>query len=147
MISPYHVAFSFMHSNGKRYFLTQPIGETNRYARARPVGDWTDTYQGMSDPYNTEPNYISTYKLIGYPTCEKCEHEASYEYVLDPRREWRYGAKDSLLFYSNFAPANDVFLGLYYENPETPFKDPVTIVANNSWAGAFTSTSTTTATG
>ncbi len=143
----YHVAFSFMHSNGKRYFLTQPVGETNRYVRARPVGDWTDTYQGMSDPYNTEPNYISTYKLIGYPTCEKCEHEASYEYVLDPRREWRYGAKDSLLFYSNFAPANDVYLGLYYENPETPFKDPVTIVANNTWAGAFTSTSDTTATG
>lgn len=143
----YHVAFSFEHSNGKRYFLTQPIGETNRFVRARPVGDWTNTYQGMSDPYNTEPNYISTYKLIGHPTCEKCEHGASYEYVLDPRREWRYGAKDSLLFYSNFAPANDVFLGLYYENPATPFKDPVTIVANNSWAGAFTSTSNATATG
>ncbi len=143
----YHVAFSFEHSNGKRYFLTQPIGETNRYARARPVGDWTDTYQGMSDPYNTEPNYISTYKLIGYPTCELCAHETSYEYVLDPRSEWRYGAKDSLLFYSNFAPANDEFLGLYYENPETPFKDPVTIVSNNSWAGAFTSTSKATATG
>ena len=143
----YHVAFSFEHSNGKRYFLTQPVGET-RYARARPVGDWTDTYQGMSDPYNTEPNYISTYKLIGHPTCVKCEHnETSYEYVLDPRREWRYGAKDSLLFYSNFAPANDEFLGLYYENPATPFKDPVTIVSNNSWAGAFTSTSDTTATG
>lgn len=144
----YHVAFSFVHSNGKRYFLTQPIGETNRYARARPVGEWTDTYQGMSDPYNTEPNYISTYKLIGYPTCSLCVHnETSYEYVLDPRREWRYGAKDSLLFYSNFAPASDVYLGLYYENPETPFKDPVTIVANDSWAGAFTSTSEATATG
>lgn len=144
----YHVAFSFEHSNGKRYFLTQPIGATNRYARARPVGDWTDTYQGMSDPYNTEPNYISTYKLIGHPTCVLCEHnETSYEYVLDPHREWRYGAKDSLLFYSNFAPASDVYLGLYYENSETPFKDPVTIVANNSWAGAFTSTSDTTATG
>ncbi len=142
----YHVAISFEHSNGKRYFLTQPIGDI-RYARARPVGEWTDTYQGMSDAYNTEPNYISTYKLIGYPTCELCEHETSYEYVLDPRREWRYGAKDSLLFYSNFAPANDEFLGLYYENPETPFKDPVTIVSNNSWAGAFTSTSDTTATG
>ena len=143
----YHVAFSFMHSNGKRYFLTQPIGETNRYARARPVGDWTDTYQGMSDAYNTEPNYICTYKLIGYPTCEKCEHEASYEYVLDPRREWRYGAKDSLLFYSNYAPANDVFLGLYFDDKTTPFTEPVTIVANNTWAGAFTSTSTATATG
>ena len=145
----YHVAFSFEHSNGKRYFLTQPIGATNRYARARPVGDWTDTYQGMSDPYNTEPNYISTYKLIGHPTCVLCEHnETSYEYVLDPHREWRYGAKDSLLFYSNFAPANDEFLGLYYENPATPFKDPVTIVSNNSWAGAFTSTNkATTATG
>lgn len=144
----YHVAFSFMHSNGKRYFLTQPVGATNRYVRARPVGDWTDTYQGMSDPYNTEPNYISTYKLIGHPTCEKCAHdETSYEYVLDPRREWRYGAKDSLLFYSNFAPANDVYLGLYYDDRSTPFKEPVTIVANNSWAGAFTSTSDTTATG
>lgn len=143
----YHVAFSFEHSNGKRYFLTQPIGDI-RYVRARPVGEWTDTYQGMSDPYNTEPNYISTYKLIGHPTCELCEHETSYEYVLDPRSEWRYGAKDSLLFYSNHAPANDEFLGLYYENPETPFKDPVTIVSNNSWAGAFTSTNkATTATG
>ena len=144
----YHVAFSFKHSNGKRYFLTQPVGETNRYVRARPVGDWTDTYQGMSDPYNTEPNYISTYKLIGHPTCEKCAHdETSYEYVLDPRREWRYGAKDSLLFYSNFAPANDVYLGLYYDDRSTSFKEPVTIVANNTWAGAFTSTSKATATG
>ena len=144
----YHVVFSFEHSNGKRYFLTQPIGTTNRYARARPVGDWTDTYQGMSDPYNTEPNYISTYKLIGHPTCELCDHnETSYEYVLDPRREWRYGAKDSLLFYSNFAPANDEFLGLSYDDRKTPFKEPVTIVANNSWAGAFTSTSKATATG
>ena len=143
----YHVAISFEHSNGKRYFLTQPIGQTNRYARARPVGDWTDTYQGMSDAYNTEPNYISTYKLIGYPTCALCEHETPYEYVLDPRREWRYGAKDSLLFYSNFAPANDVYLGLYYDDRSTPFKDPVTIVANNTWAGAFISTSDTTATG
>ena len=142
----YHVAFSF-EQDGQRYFLTQPVGETNRFVRARPVGDWTNTYQDMSDPYNTEPNYISTYKLIGHPTCELCEHETSYEYVLDPRREWRYGAKDSLLFYSNFAPANDVFLGLYYQNSETPFEDPVTIVANNSWAGAFTSTSDATATG
>ena len=133
----YHVAFSFEHSNGKRYFLTQPIGDI-RYARARPVGDWTNTYQGMSDPYNTEPNYISTYKLIGGP--DPCIECASGEYLLDPRREWRYGAKDSLLFYSNFAPANDEYLGLYYENPETPFKDPVTIVANNTWAGIFTST-------
>ncbi len=134
----YHVAFSFMHSNGKRYFLTQPVGETNRFVRARPVGDWTNTYQGMSDPYNTEPNYINTYKLIGGPDpCVECN---SGEYLLDPRREWRYGAKDSLLFYSNFAPANDVYLGLYYENPATPFKDPVTIVANNTWAGIFTST-------
>jgi len=132
----YHVAFSF-ESNGKRYFLTQPIGNI-RYARARPVGEWTDTYQGMSDPYNTEPNYISTYKLIGDPDpCVECN---SGEYLLDPRREWRYGAKDSLLFYSNIAPANDEFLGLYYENPATPFKDPVTIVANSSWAGIFTST-------
>ena len=141
----YHVAFSF-EQNGQRYFLTQPVGET-RYARARPVGDWTDTYQGMSDPYNTEPNYISTYKLIGYPTCELCEYETSHEYVLYPRREWRYGAKDSLLFYSNFAPANDESLGLYYDDRKTPFKEPVTIVANNSWAGAFTSTSKATATG
>ena len=133
----YHVAFSF-EQDGQRYFLTQPVGETLRYARARPVGEWTDTYQGMSDPYNTEPNYISTYKLIGGPNpCKEC---VSGEYLLDPRREWRYGAKDSLLFYSNFAPANDEYLGLYYQNPETPFRDPVTIIANNSWAGIFTST-------
>ena len=143
----YHVAFSF-EQDGQRYFLTQPVGETNRYVRARPVGDWTNTYQGMSDPYNTEPNYISTYKLIGHPTCVLCEHnETSYEYVLDPRREMRHGAVDSLLFYANFAPASDVYLGLYFDNPLTPFKDPVTIVANDSWAGAFTSTSKATATG
>ena len=135
----YHVAISFEHSNGKRYFLTQPVGATNRYARARPVGDWTDTYQGMSDPYNTEPNYISTYKLIGGPDpCKECSTRV--EYLLDPRREWRYGAKDSLLFYSNFAPANDVYLGLYYDDPLTPFRDPVTVIANNTWAGIFTST-------
>ena len=143
----YHVAFSF-EQDGQRYFLTQPVGETNRFVRARPVGDWTNTYQGMSDPYNTEPNYISTYKLIGYPTCSLCVHnETSYEYVLDPRREMRHGAVDSLLFYANFAPASDVYLGLYYQNKETPFEDPVTIVANDSWAGAFTSTSDATATG
>ncbi|MBQ2067703.1 MAG: InlB B-repeat-containing protein, partial [Paludibacteraceae bacterium] len=134
----YHVAISFEHSNGKRYFLTQPIGETNRYVRARPVGDWTNTYQGMSDPYNREPNYINTYKLIGGPDpCGECN---SGEYLLDPRREWRYGAKDSLLFYSNFAPASDVYLGLYYDDRSTPFEDPVTIVANSTWAGIFTST-------
>ena len=132
----YHVAFSF-EQDGQRYFLTQPVGDI-RYARARPVGDWTNTYQGMSDPYNTEPNYISTYKLIGGPNpCKEC---VSGEYLLDPRREMRHGAVDSLLFYANFAPANDEYLGLYYQNPETPFKDPVTIVANNSWAGIFTST-------
>ena len=133
----YHVAFSF-EQDGQRYFLTQPIGETNRFVRARPVGDWTNTYQGMSDPYNTEPNYINTYKLIGGP--DPCKECVSGEYLLDPRREMRHGAVDSLLFYANFAPANDVYLGLYYQNPETPFEDPVTIVANNSWAGIFTST-------
>ncbi len=140
----YHVAFSFEHSNGKRYFLTQPIGDI-RYARARPVGEWTDTYQGMSDAYNSEPNYISTYKLLTGAT--DCPHCGSGEYVLDPRREMRHGAVDSLLFYENYAPDNEEYLGLYYENPETPFKDPVTIVANNSWAGLFTSTSNATATG
>ena len=132
----YHVAISFEHSNGKRYFLTQPTGAI-RYARARPVGDWTDTYQGMSDAYNTEPNYISTYKLLtGATDCPRCYPG---EYVLDPRREMRRGAVDSLLFYENYAPDNEEYLGLYYENTETPFKDPVTIVANNSWAGLFTS--------
>ena len=132
----YHVAFSFVHSNGKRYFLTQPIGDI-RYARARPVGDWTNTYQGMSDAYNSEPNYISTYKLFTGAT--DCPHCGSGEYVLAPHREMRHGAVDSLLFYANFAPDKEVYLGLYYQNPETPFEDPVTIVANNSWSGLFTS--------
>ncbi len=133
----YHVAFSFEHSNGKRYFLTQPVGSAVRYARARPVGNWTDTYQGMSDAYNTEPNYISTYKLLtGATDCPRC---SPGEYVLDPCREMRHGAVDSLLFYENFAPDNEVYLGLYFDDRSTPFKDPVTIVANNTWAGLFTS--------
>jgi len=31
-----HVALSFMHSDGKRYFLTHPGAEAPRYSRARP---------------------------------------------------------------------------------------------------------------
>ena len=136
----YRVAFSFV-QDGKRYFLTHPNRLAPRYARVRTFTDWTNVYQGMSDEDNTEPNYLSTYKLIGYPTCELCAHEPSYEslpesdreYVLDPQHETVRGVVDSLTFYENWAPPSDEFIGLYYE---AGFD---TIIANDTWAGAFKS--------
>ena len=127
----YRVAFSFIHpTDGKRYWLTHPNREAPRFARARTFTEWTDVYQGMSDAENSEPNYLSTYKMIGDPTCTLC---ASDEYVLDPQHETVHGVVDSLTFYENWAPADDEFIGLYYEVPNT-------VLANNTWAGAFKST-------
>ena len=60
------VAISFM-QDGERYFLTHPA-EAPRFATARTFKDWTDTYQGMSDAYNTDPHYLSTYRIIGNNT-------------------------------------------------------------------------------
>ncbi len=126
----YRVTFSFMH-DGKRYYLTHPNASAPRFARARTFTDWTNVYQGMANADNSEPNYVSTFKMIGNPgACEKCETE---EYVLNPYHEIVHGAEDSLIFYEHFAPANDEFLGLYYT-------DPNTVLANNTWAGIFKST-------
>ena len=127
----YRVAFSFIHpTNGKRYWMTHPNTSAPRFARARTFTDWTNVYQGMSDAENSEPNYVSSYKMIGNPTCALC---ASDEYVLDPRHETVRGVVDSLTFYEKWAPANEEYLGLYYTTPNT-------ILANNTWAGAFKST-------
>lgn len=45
------------------------------------------------------------------------------------------GRTDSLTFYENFHPTHDEYLGLYYQSPNT-------ILANNTWAGLFHTTST-----
>lgn len=127
-----HVALSFL-QNGERYFLTHPGVAAPRYSRARRVTDWTDTYQGMANAENVEPNYINTFKLLTYPDpCTKC---AADEVVLDPRREKQYGAIDSLVFYENFSPTDEEYPGLYYT-------DPNVILANTTWAGLFKSTAT-----
>lgn len=126
-----HVALSFKKNDGKRYFLTHPGTATPRFSRARHIDEWTDAYQGMANADNVDERYINTFKVLTHPSpCAQC---AADEVVLDPRRELRYGAVDSLLFYENFAPADEEYLGLYYAEPNT-------ILANNSWAGLFKST-------
>ena len=128
-----HVALSFKKADGKRYFLTHPGAATPRFSRARYIKDWTNAYQGMANADNVDENYINTFKVLTNPgPCVEC---AVNEVVLDPRREMRYGAVDSLLFYENFAPDNVEYLGLYYTEPNT-------ILANNSWAGLFKSSAT-----
>ena len=123
-----HVAISFM-KDGQRYFLTHP-GVAPRYASIRHFEDWVNVWQGMADINNSDPNYISTYKIIGKETvCAECEPD---EYVLDPHSETMNGAVDSLVFYENFHPENEEYIGLYYTSPSY-------IVANNTWAGLFTS--------
>ncbi|MBO7458834.1 MAG: hypothetical protein J6T80_06240 [Paludibacteraceae bacterium] len=124
----YHVVLSFVKEDGKRYFLTHPGTAAPRFSRARHIDEWTDAYQGMANAENIDNHYINTFKLLKGPLC------AEGEYVLDPRREMRYGSKDSLLFYENFAPAEEEYIGLYYS-------DPNTVIANTSWAGLFTSSS------
>jgi len=122
------VAISFM-QGGKRYFLTHP-GVAPRFATARHFDDWTNTWQGMANVENVEPEYMSTYLIIGNNSiCKECEDD---EYVLAPQRETMYGAEDSVTFYENFKPKEDEYIGLYYT-------DPNTILANNTWAGLFVS--------
>ena len=126
-----HVALSFKKDDGKRYFLTHPGTAAPRFSRARYIKDWTDAYQGMANADNVDNRYINTFKVLTHPSpCAECEPD---EVVLDPRREMRYGAVDSLLFYENFAPEDEEYLGLYYTAPNT-------VLANNSWAGLFKST-------
>ena len=123
-----HVALSFMHSDGKRYFMTHPGAEAPRFSRARRIDEWTDAWQGMENAENKDPRYINTFKLKN-----DFGVEGAGEFALDPQRELRYGAKDSLLFYEYFAPDKEEYLGLYYT-------DPYVVLANNTWAGLFTST-------
>ena len=129
-----HVALSFKKDDGKRYFLTHPGTAAPRFSRARYIKDWTDAYQGMANAENVDNRYINTFKVLTHP--DPCEECAVDEVVLDPRREMRYGAVDSLLFYENFAPGDEEYLGLYYTAPNT-------VLANNSWAGLFKSTGST----
>ena len=126
-----HVALSFKKDDGKRYFLTHPGTAAPRFSHARSIAEWTDAYQGMANADNVDDRYINTFMVLTHP--DPCAECAADEVVLDPRREMRYGAVDSLLFYENFAPANEEYLGLYYTAPNT-------ILANNSWAGLFKST-------
>ena len=125
-----NVAISFLKEDGKRYFLTHP-GGAPRYARARYYNDWTNVRQGIGDADNSDPNYLTSYKIIGKEgICAEC---APGEYVLDPKHETQKGAVDSLVFYQDYQPNGDEYLGLYYT-------DPNTIIANNTWAGLFIST-------
>ena len=122
------VAISFM-QGGKRYFLTHP-GVAPRFATARHFDDWTNTWQGMANVDNVEPEYMSTYLIIGNNTeCAEC---SDGEYVLDPKRETMKGAEDSVTFYEHFNPESEEYIGLYYT-------DPNTVIANNTWAGLFQS--------
>ena len=128
-----HVALSFKKADGKRYFVTHPGTATPRFSHARYINDWTDAYQGMANAENVDDRYVNTWKVLTHPSpCAECAPE---EVVLDPRREMRYGAVDSLLFYENFAPDDEEYLGLYYTNPNT-------LLANNTWAGLFKSSAT-----
>ena len=129
-----HVALSFVKNDGKRYFLTHPGTAAPRFSRARYIAEWTNAWQGMANAENADNNYINTFMVLTHP--DPCAECAADEVVLDPRREMRYGVKDSLLFYEHFAPENEEYLGLYYTAPNT-------VLANNSWAGLFKSTGAT----
>ncbi len=137
------VAISFMQGD-KRYFLTHPNSSAPRYARARHFDNWEETWQGMANAENTDPNYVSTFEV----RCPKDHIKAKdgdiddlylKEHALDPRRYTMRGYEDAIIFYENFSPAHDEYLGLYYQ-------DPNTILANNTWAGLFETTATETAT-
>ena len=99
----------------------------------------------MEDADNADPNYLSTFELR-YPINEINHKEpgeadlSPTEKVLDPRHYVMKGYEDSLIFYEHFAPARDEYLGLYYTTPNT-------ILANNTWAGLFETTSDATPTG
>ena len=123
-----NVAVSF-EKDGKRYFLTHP-GEAPRFARARTYTDWTEVRQGIGDANNSDPNYLTSYTIIGHEgVCVEC---ADGEYVWDPKYITMRGGKDSLVFYEDHQPNEDEYVGLFYANPNT-------IIANNTWAGLFTS--------
>lgn len=142
------VAISFM-QGGKRYYLTHPNTSAPRYARARHFDNWEETWQGMANAENTDPNYVSTFE-VRHPSNEVKAYGAGIEgeerklkdneMCLDPRRYAMKGYEDALVFYEFFAPAKDEFLGLYYQAPNT-------ILANNTWAGLFETTSDATPTG
>lgn len=128
-----HVALSFKKDDGKRYFLTHPGTAAPRFSRARYIKDWTNAWQGMANADNVDDNYLNTFKVLTHPNpCSEC---GETEVVLDPRREMRHGAIDSLEFYEHFAPDAEEYIGLYYTTPNT-------ILANNSWAGLFMSSAT-----
>ena len=139
------VALSFK-EGGKRYFITHPDNSAPRYARARHFDSWENTWQGMENAENEDPNYLSTFELR-HPDTEIRKKEGAIddltdrEYVLDPRHYTMKGYADSLTFYEFFAPDKDEYIGLYYEEALN------TILANNTWAGLFTTTSTATTTG
>ena len=146
----YNVAISFTKDDGKRYFLTHPGTAAPRYSRARHYDDWTNVWQGMASAENTDPLYLNSFEtrhpsneVKAYqpeiPVGERHLYEG--EIVLDPRRYTMKGAVDSLTFYEYFSPAKDEYLGLYYGAGLN------TIVANNTWAGLFRSTSAATSTG
>lgn len=122
------IAVSFVR-DGKRYFMTQPGAEAPRFSRARHFSDWTNVKQGMSDAYNTDPNYISTFSLVS--TCKMCDPD---ERGLDAKRDTMYVGEDSLVYYENYAPKADDYMGLYYVLPWN------VILANETWAGMFKST-------
>ncbi|MBQ6776950.1 MAG: hypothetical protein IJP52_01360 [Paludibacteraceae bacterium] len=137
-----HIAISFKKDDGKRYFLTHPgTGTGFRYARARHFDSWVNTWQGMENAQNLNPNYLSTYE-VRHPIAKIKKKDdgvisdiSPKEHVLDPRSYTMKGQTDSLTFYENFHPTHDEYLGLYYQSPNT-------ILANNTWAGLFTTTST-----
>lgn len=137
-----HIAISFKKDDGKRYFLTHPgTGTGFRYARARHFDSWVNTWQGMENAQNLDPNYLSTYE-VRYPKAKIKKKDdgvisniSPEEHVLDPRSYTMKGLVDSLTFYENFHPTHDEYLGLYYQSPNT-------ILANNTWAGLFHTTST-----
>ena len=136
------VAISFMQGD-KRYFLTHPNSSAPRYARARHFDNWEETWQGMANAENTDPNYVSTFEVrcpVDHIKAKIGDIDDLYlkEHVLDPRRYTMKGYEDSIVFYENFAPAHDEYLGLYYQSPNT-------ILANNTWAGLFETTATETA--
>ena len=135
-----HIAISFKKDDGKRYFLTHPgTGTGFRYARARHFDSWVNTWQGMENAQNLDPNYLTTYE-VRCPINEIKKKEPGLdslyfnEHVLDPRSYTMKGLVDSLTFYENFHPTHDEYLGLYYQSPNT-------ILANNTWAGLFHTTS------
>ena len=128
-----NVAISFVKEDGKRYFMSLP-GEAPRYPHARHYDDWTNVRQGIGSTTAEDPNYLSSFKLIGSPTCEECDPD---EYVWDPHRSVMHGSEDSLVFYEGNQPDPMEYIGLYYTTYPVTIN---TVVSNNSWAGLFTST-------